>query len=348
MRRLASLSPVSSRRRGPAAATTSTLDPDAPIEAPRGGLRAPCPCGSGKRYKQCHGRARTGAAFVARPFEGLPDETDWVAFREIVPAATMRLRTTEGVDVVFATVLPVAWPALRRADGTVLVGIQAADASADASRDLAAAMDAALAAEGPGPITHVDARSSTARLQDRLDPEVPAEVVVHEGFDFWLDGVLDTDPGDATDPSDPLSALAPQVRASLERANEAVVPTEKLTSAPSAYWARIGDKTHLRWIIATPEDRFLDALARLHARRDADGEPQSTLGPGTRFAGFFRAYGLVVPVWDLAEDATAESTEEPLAALAERFEAALAETGPLDADARRARAGLMSRQVTLR
>jgi hypothetical protein len=53
-------------------------------------------------------------------------------------------------------------------------------------------------------------------------------------------------------------------------------------------------------------------------------------------------------VWDLADDATAEATEEPLAAMVERFEAALAETGPLDGDARRARAGLMSRQVTLR
>ncbi len=338
---------MSSRRRGPAAAT-STLDPDVPIEAPRGGLRAPCPCGSGKRYKQCHGRARTGASFVPRPFEGLPAETDWVAFREIVPAATMRCRTTDGVEVVFATVLPVAWPALRRADGSVFVGIQAADASSDASRDLAAAMDAALAAEAPGPVTHVDARRSTARLQDRLDLDVAPEVEVHAGFDFWLDGVLDTDPGEAGDPADPLSALAPQVRASLERANEAVVPTERLTSAPSAYWAQIGDKTHLRWIIDTPEDDFLDALARLHVGRDADGSPLSTLGQGSRFAGFFRAYGLVVPVWDLADDATAEATEEPLTAFVERFQAALAETGPLDPDARRARAGLNSRQVTLR
>lgn len=337
---------MSSRRRGPAA--PNTLEPGTPVEPPRGGLRAPCPCGSGKRYKQCHGRARTGAAFVARPFEGLANETDWVAFREIVPAATMRARTTEGTEVVFATVLPVAWPALRRVDGSVYVGIQAADASSDASRDLAAAMDAALAADGPGPVTHVDARTSTARLQDRLDPDVAPEIEVHAGFDFWLDGVLDTDPGDAEDPSDPLSALAPQVRASLERANEAVVPTEKLTSAPSAYWARIGENTHLRWIIDTPEDRFLDALARLHAQRGADDEPLSTLGPGTKFAGFFRAYGLVVPVWDLADDATAEATEEPLAAMVERFSAALEETGPLDADARRARAGLMSRQVTLR
>ena len=259
----------------------------------------------------------------------------------------MRVRTTEGVEVVFATVLPVAWPALRRADGTVLVGIQAADASADASRDLAAAMDAALAADAPGPVTHVDARQSTARLQDRLDPEVPAEVVVHEGFDFWLDGVLDTDPGDATNPADPLSALAPQVRASLERANEAVVPTD-LAQRPAARTGRRSGTARTCARSSTPPRTGSSTRSPLHARRGEDGEPLSTLGPGTNFAGFFRAYGLVVPVWDLAEDATAESTEEPLAALAERFRAALAETSPLDADARRARAGLNSRQVTLR
>ncbi|MFC5381133.1 DUF5926 family protein [Aquipuribacter nitratireducens] len=321
---------------------------DQPIEPPRGGLRAPCPCGSGKRYKQCHGRVRAGAEFVARPFEGLPHETDWVAFREIVPAATMRARTVDGDDVTFATVLPVAWPALRRADGSVFVGVQAADASADASRDLAAAMDAALAADGPGPVTHVDARRSTARLQDRLDLDTPPVLEVHEGFDFWVDGVLDTDPGEAEDPSDPLSALAPQVRASLERANAAVVPTEKLTSAESAYWCRIGDNVHLRWVIATPEDRFLDALARLHVTTVDGDTAGSTLGPGTRFAGFFRAYGLVVPVWDLPGDMSAEGTEEPLASFAERFQDALAVSDPLDAEQRRARAGLTSRQVTLR
>ena len=170
---------MSSRRRGPAAGTSRIAVPSEGVEAPRGGLRAPCPCGSGKRYKQCHGRVRAGAAFVARPFQGLADETDWVAFREIVPAGTLRARTVEGTEVVFATVLPVAWPALRRVDGSVFVGIQAADASYDASRDLAAAMDAALAAPAPGPITHVDARASTARLQDRLDPDVASPIQVH-------------------------------------------------------------------------------------------------------------------------------------------------------------------------
>lgn len=318
------------------------MDSEARFDPPAGGLRAPCPCGSGRRYKQCHGRARGGTGFVARPFEGLPRETDWVAFREIVPAGTMRTRTVDGVDVTFATVLPVAWPALRRADGSVFVGIQTADASSDASRDLAAAMDAALAADGPGPVAHVDARSSTVRLQDRLDLTVVPELSVEPGFDFWLDGVLDSSD------DDPMSAHTPQVRASLERANASVVPTEKLTVAESAYWAQIGESVHLRWIITEPEDRFLDGLARLHAVRDEDGTPRSALGAGTRFAGSFRAHGLVVPVWDLAAAATAESTEEPLAALADRLAEAMAVDAPLDGEQRRARSYLVSRQVTLR
>ena len=57
-----------------------------PPRAGEVGPRQPCPCGSGKRYKACHG-AEGGAAavFVGRPFEGLPSECDIVAMRELVP-----------------------------------------------------------------------------------------------------------------------------------------------------------------------------------------------------------------------------------------------------------------------
>src|SRR4051794_41359082 len=57
------------------------------------GPRQPCPCGSGKRYKACHGKAaaRESVRLVTRPFEGLPGECDWVALREVVPAATAPL-----------------------------------------------------------------------------------------------------------------------------------------------------------------------------------------------------------------------------------------------------------------
>src|SRR5690625_5413016 len=73
-------------------------------------------------------RSTTSNDLVRRPFEGLPNARDLVAMRQLIPAATMAARTTAehgGVDVVLATILPMAWPAVRRSDGSITVGIQA-------------------------------------------------------------------------------------------------------------------------------------------------------------------------------------------------------------------------------
>ncbi len=72
----------------------------------------------GPRYKLCHGRgAADPVALVHRPFAGLANEADWVALREIVPAATAPLQVRpefapEGaaLTAMAATVLPLAWP----------------------------------------------------------------------------------------------------------------------------------------------------------------------------------------------------------------------------------------------
>jgi hypothetical protein len=333
--------------------TPGSAIPDGTV--PVVGGREPCPCGSGRRYKACHGRsAAQPPALVTRPFEGLPGECDWVALREIVPAATAALRlsptpptaaptppsdhaevvATEATErpITAATVLPMAWPALTRANGEVLLGVQVPGPSADPSRDLAAALLAALAAE-PG--TPVDATPELAgpdasgepRLQDVLDLDAPFEVRVHEGFDFWLEGASDT---------------SEEVKASLERANSAVIPTARLTTVEAAYWCRMRQRNHLRWVMPHAEDQLLDALARLHAA-GAD-----SLGEGTRFVGSFRAQGLLVPVWDLHQEIHAEALEEPAAAYAERLGEALGDTSPLTTDQRRARSGLQTRQITLR
>ena len=79
---------ATSARRTPARATST---PMTATDVPVVGQREPCPCGSGKKYKACHGRAAAVAAAVspvARPFAGLTGEVDWVALREVVPAAT--------------------------------------------------------------------------------------------------------------------------------------------------------------------------------------------------------------------------------------------------------------------
>ncbi|MFJ8823764.1 DUF5926 family protein [Streptomyces sp. NPDC102467] len=302
-------------------------------EIPVVGAREPCPCGSGRRYKACHGRdaAHAVTELVQRPFEGLPGEGDWVALRELVPAATVPLplkdELPEGVpSVTLATVLPMAWPALRRDDGSVLLGLQNDTPSGDISRDLADTLQRALTAEPGSPVQARRAPADGPRLQDLLDPNGTFEPVVHTGFEFWV--------------PDSENASG-EVAASLERANAAAIPTVKIAAVDSAYWCETPEKNHLRWVMPHPEEKLLDALARLHAAG------ASSLGEGTRLVGSFRAHGLTVPVWDLPSSVKAEDVEKPAAEFAERLAAALATDAPLTADERRARGGLTNRQVTL-
>ncbi|MET9441474.1 DUF5926 family protein [Streptomyces sp. NPDC006610] len=302
-------------------------------EIPVVGAREPCPCGSGRRYKACHGRAAAQAVteLVHRPFEGLAGECDWVALRELVPAATAPLTLKDGLpegvpSVTLATVLPMAWPALRREDGSVLLGLQNDTASGDISRDLADTLLRALEAKPGTPVQGRRAPADGPRLQDLLDPEAALEPAVHEGFEFWVPDAQNA---------------APEVSASLERANAAAIPTVKLRGVDAAYWCETPDKNHLRWVMPHPEEQLLDALARLHAAG------RSSLGEGTRLVGSFRAHGLTVPVWDLPSGMSADDTEKPAAEFAERLAAALAVEAPLTADERRARGGLTNRQVTL-
>lgn len=295
------------------------------------GGREPCPCDSGRRYKACHGREAATAAntLVSRPFRGLPNECDWIALRELVPAATARLTLTgEHADrvVTLATVLPMAWPALRRLDGSILVGLQTHTGSGDVSRDLAHALERALGQENgtsvaPGPLPEPG-----DRLQDLLDVSKPLDITIHTGFEFWVD-----------DPA----AMNAEVSASLDRANAAAMPTARLTSVDAAYWCGTNEKNHLRWVMPHGEEELLDAIARLHVA----GE--SGLGEGTRFVGSFRAHGLLVPVWDLPTTTTADDVEKPACEFGERLTAALAETAPLTARQRSARNGLLNRQITL-
>lgn len=319
------------RSRRPAASTGSAATLVDGAEIPVVGGREPCPCGSGKRYKACHGRAEreASARLVTRPFEGLAGECDWIAMREIVPAATAVVRTTPehgDQQVTVATVLPMAWPGLRRPDLSIVLGLQTAGGTGDPSRDVADALLRALEA-GPGsPVAEGELPGSGPRLQDVL-VDAPFEVSVHDGFDFWLA------PGQEVDT---------EVRESIERANGAIVPTRRLKSVEAAYWCRITDRCHLRWVLPFEESTVLDGLARLHAA----GEDH--LVPGGRYVGSFRAHGLLVPVWDLPIDIEPEELEDPAERFGARLGEAMAVDTPLTADERRARAGVASRQVTLR
>ncbi|WP_239376229.1 DUF5926 family protein [Frankia sp. Cj5] len=316
-------------------------------EFPVVGPRSPCPCGSGRRYKACHGVRRRPAP-VLRPFAGRADEPDLVALRELVPSATAPLKLSAGYladhpehadrSILLGTMLPQAVPAIVRENGEILLAMQTGVPSDDAGADIARALLAALAAQPAGPVVPPRAPAGGARaddtqpgptLLDILDP-APLDITVHAGFTWWIPASEDG------------SGPAPEVAAALERANAAVVPTARLTSVDAAYWCRPGERAHLRWVQAYAEEPLLDALARLAAAGCL------TVGGGSRFVGSFRADGLVVPVWDLAPGADADSCEEPASELRVRLEHAVADRTPLDPSQRRMRAGVVGRTLTLR
>ncbi|RMI08879.1 DUF5926 family protein [Cellulomonas triticagri] len=267
--------------------------------------------------------------FVLRPFEGLPGEPDWVSLRELVPAATATARTTAehgARDVVVTTVLPDGWSALHRADGVVLLALQVVGSSGDASRDLAAALLEALASEPGTAVQQSGLPGPGPRLQDVLDLTVPFEVTVEESFSYWIT---------------PDTEITPDLKAAIEEADAGVVDTTKVAAVDAAYWVRMGAREYLRWAQPHDEQQVIDGLARLHGRRESGFD-------GHKFIGYFRSNGLVVPVWELARGTEAEDLEKPLADFAPAFAAAIADTEALDANARRARAGIVARQVTLR
>jgi hypothetical protein len=313
----------SRNRNRSADAASGTTASDAPV-----GPRQPCPCGSGRRYKACHGSAAGApAAFTARPFAGLASETDVVALREFVPAATAPLRLRDSDRPVrLCSLLPGAAPALVREDGAIWLGLQVQHAYGDPSRDLAAVLTAALEAE-PGSLVGLSSPPGEGpRLQDLVADE-PLEVTVHTGFDYWL-----------ADLDDPDGSMA----AALEQANAAAAPTVRLEGVEAAYWTAVGNREYLRWVMPEDEDRVLDGFARLHA------DSADSLVQDDRMIGMFRAHGLVAPVWDVPVGTGADALAGPAARLAESLASAMGDTAPLTSAERSARAGLASRQLTIR
>lgn len=291
------------------------------------GPRQPCPCGSGKRYKACHGAPGGGDVFVARPFEGLPGECDLVALRELVPAATVPLtiKGHEDRTVLLCTLLPAASPAMHRESGQVWLGLQVQHSFGDPSRDLAAVLLKALESTQPEVVGLTTDPGPGPRLQDLVADE-SLEVTVHDGFDYWLADVEERE----------------ELADAMAQANEGATPTTRLTSVEAAYWTDVSTKEHLRWVMPEPEDALLDALSRLHVAGT------DVLVPESRLVGMFRAHGLLAPVWDLPLGTGAAALEEPAAAFKKALDEALADDTPLTSEERAAKSGLANRQVTIR
>jgi hypothetical protein len=297
--------------------------------------RQACPCGSGKRYKACHGEP--GGArdvIVSRPFEGLAAERQLIALREFVPSATTPLPLAQPGerDVTLASLLPGAAASVVRQDGTALVAMQVLSRSGDLSRDLGRAVSWALGAN-PGsvlPVVDTTTGGEQIRLQDLLRPDAVLDITMYPDFAWWV-------PGDDKPTGDAATAL--------QRANEAIMPTEPVigTGVEVAYWVDTGEKAHLRWVRNEPEEQLVAAMARLAARDELD------LGAGSRFAGSFRAHGLLVPVWDVDRELQSREWIAPAESFAQRLAESLDSlTTPLTDPERRALRALHSRQLTLR
>ena len=134
-----------------------------------------------------------------------------------------------------------------RDSGEIWLGLQVQHNFGDPARDLGAVLIKALDAE-TGIVGLTDPPGDGPRLQD-LVAGTSLDVTVHEGFDYWIADVDDKD----------------SMAGALDQANASAHPTARLASVEAAYWTNVGAKEHLRWVMPEPEDRLLDALARLHA-----------------------------------------------------------------------------------
>lgn len=297
------------------------------------GQREPCPCGSAKRYKNCHGRDRNVDVFVARPFEGINGEAELVAMLELLASATceVTLRANaaipNGLKATIVTLLPGGAGGLRTDDDRVLVALQTQAHSSDRSADLARAIINAAAAPIGEFIAPVVSTNQEIRAQDLLDPATAFSPVVHTDFQWWLDlGVAD--PKLADD------------REAVEDMNTSVAPVSRV--GDTAFLVTLSGRTQVRMVLSDAEGPATDAFARLIA---ASGE---SLGDGCKWLGNFRTCGLLAPVWDVPPEWDADTARTHVARFMHRYQDAVTSSEVLTSAQRQARATAVGKFVTLR
>lgn len=266
--------------------------------------------------------------FVDRPFRGLAFEPQLVAMREILPAATLPVKTVAehgAEELQIVTLLPGMAAASRRKDGVLLVAAQTVMNSGDVSLDIADRILKGLELKPGETLQQNDQPVPGPRLQDVLDLSFESVMELHDDYAFWVD---------------PAELEDPQMKAAVEQTRDQVLPTAEVPGVDGAFWCRM-QREFVRWVRPEPEAQVLDALARMHQVRELGFE-------GGRFVGAFRALGLLIPVFELEAGAEADELTKPMEAFVERFSKAMAVTDALTPEERRARAGIISRQVTLR
>src|SRR6201999_558681 len=168
----------------------------------------------------------------------------------------------------------------------------------DANRQISAALLAALTINPGSTPVSVDILPETPKLQELLDPDVALEIVVEDGFTFWVENPAE---------------MTPEIEQSLQQANEAAPPTARLKSVDAAYWSHERDRAWVRWVMPQDEHVLLNSFARLHAAR------VDSLGEDNRYVGAFRCQGLLAPVWEVPTTRTADDFEDGAKTLAERL-----------------------------
>lgn len=252
--------------------------------------------------------------------------------REIIPAATMTAHTNADYgneEITFVTLLPDGAGAMVRGDGAILVGMQTRFHSGDLSHDAGTAIAAALKMKEAGEdgVPQFDVRDPGPRLQEVLvneESEPTMELV--DNFSYWFD------PGEEVDAD---------TKAALEQNKEDIVPTADVPGVKHMYWCSMNND-FVRYVVDADEDALYTALARLQVAGKA------TFGTDSKFVGAFRACGIGIPVFQVPKGLAIEDLEKPAVALRDALDQALTSAQTLTADERRARDGMVSRQVTIR
>lgn len=284
--------------------------------------------GKKSRREKVNKPKRQRIQFVERPFADIPFEAELVAMREILAAGTLKVQTNAeygNAEVLLASMLPQMVGALRRSDGVLLVALQTVMNSGDLSRDLADRLINALELKNGETYTQTQQPEPGARLQDVLDLSVTPEFMLHDDFGFWIGAD---------------EAEKPEVKEAISQTKEQLFPTAQVEGVEGAFWTRM-QREFLRLVRREDQDTVLNALARLQQNRELNFAM-------ARFVGAFRAQGLLIPVFELDSGTQATDLAAPLAEFNKKLTAEIANSTPLTPEERRAKAGIVSRQVTLR
>ena len=169
--------------------SSSTTDATPSTDAiPAVGMREPCPCGSGRRYKACHEKKHTASSNALR--DHLPDlSTSAIGW----PCAKLCRRPPRKsrcwVTLIAASSSPpfCPWHGRQWFEITVISTwpLQVTTGSGDPSRDAAAALQTALTAEREPPFLPRACPTRGPRLQDLVVAQ-PLQITVHDTFDYWM------------------------------------------------------------------------------------------------------------------------------------------------------------------